>query len=117
MKIRIRNNSVRFRLTKSEVSKLASTGSIQSTTELAEKNFIYGVNSKTNIEMMSIAFEANRIVLTVPYNFLADWPFNDTIGLYGEQLNNNGSATILTLEKDFVCLDVTVENQSDTYEN
>ncbi len=117
MKIRIRNNSVRFRLTKSEVSKLSSTGSIQSVTDLSNKSFIYAVNSKNDIEEMSVALEANGIILNIPDKFLADWAINDKMGFYGEQLNKSGSTTKLVLEKDFVCLDATAEDQSDNYEN
>lgn len=117
MKIRIRDNSVRFRLTKSEVLQLASKKRMESFTEIAEKTFVYKVLSKTNAAKMSIVFEADGIILTVPDDLLKKWPSNDEIGFYGEQINKSGSLTKLMLEKDFVCLDETEEDQSDNYEN
>jgi hypothetical protein len=117
MKIRIKGNSVRYRLTKSDVSKLAATGYLEEYTSFGASSLTYALERKENIRQLEADFRDNKISLFVPASFLADWPLNDVIGTDTKfALPGNGSLYLL-LEKDFVCLDETQEDQSDNYEN
>ncbi len=46
MKIRIKDNTVRFRLTQSEVAKLGEDGIISSFTEFVDRPFIYAIEEQ-----------------------------------------------------------------------
>jgi hypothetical protein len=117
MKLRIKGNSLRIRLTKTEVSKLADTGYLEEHTIFPNNTFIYCLKADVEIAALQAIFESNKITVLVPTNFTKDWPANNVIGLDSKMpLTATGSLYIL-IEKDFVCLDETHEDQSDNYEN
>ncbi|MFZ4928136.1 DUF7009 family protein [Chryseobacterium sp. Mn2064] len=111
MKIRIKDNSIRFRLTQSEVSELGTNGMVYSVTQFVEKAFIYAIE-RTNDDVLSASFIENKIVLKMPVNMIEELVSTDTVGFDGEV----GMVKLL-VEKDFVCIDNTVEDQSDNYPN
>ncbi|MGK6340723.1 DUF7009 family protein [Chryseobacterium sp. DT-3] len=111
MKIRIKDNSIRFRLTQSEVAKLGEDGIISSFTEFVDRPFIYSIE-RTEDKELSAAFIENRIVLKMPVTMIAEWTSTDRVG-FEDQAGN----VKLLIEKDFVCIDNTLEDQSDNYPN
>jgi len=116
MKIRIKENSVRFRLTPTEVKRFCEEGSIEKTTQFSTTTFTYGVKQK-QIETLQVDFNDNTITLNVPVDFAKDWNGNDVVGLEHSEDLSDGSKFFLLLEKDFACLDNTHEDQSDKYPN
>lgn len=117
MKIRIRENSVRFRLTKSEVKRLCEGGMVLEKTEFNDSHFSYAVKASTKYDNLNASFNDKTIVLYIPDVLLKNWHINDTVGFYHTQSLNAGGSLALTLEKDFVCMDQTTEDQSDNYPN
>ena len=117
MKIRIRGNSIRFRLTKSEVEVLCEEGIFEQRTEFNESIFVYAVKATALYQNMYASFEKNTIFMHIPNVLLKGWNQNDKVGFYHDLLLENGETLKLTLEKDFVCMDETVEDQSDNYPN
>lgn len=116
MKIRIKENSVRFRLTPTEVDKFCKEGGIAETTQFKSTTFKYAVKQK-QIGNLQVDFNDNAITLYVPESFAKDWATNDVVGLdHHEQLVDGGTFFLL-LEKDFACLDNTHEDQTDKYPN
>lgn len=117
MKLRIKANSIRIRLTKTEVSTLANTGYLEEQTRFINNKFVYAVQSVENGNELSASLDALKITLYVSRSLLKDWPVNEVVGFNARMpVAENGSLYLL-LEKDFVCLDETTEDQSDNYEN
>lgn len=117
MKIRIRGNSIRFRLTKSEVKELCTTGRCAENTNFGRGLFTYSVRVTDETKGMRAQLEANAISLLIAGSLIHDWYENDRVGFeerlqlkYGEELH-------LLLEKDFVCMDERAEDESDNYPN
>ena len=117
MKIRIKGNSVRFRLTKSEVLQLSNKGYFEEKTEFDTNQFIYAIKASSTYKNLHASFNGNSILMYVPNVLLKDWESNEKVGFYHDQKTDNGKILILTIEKDFVCLDETVEDQADNYPN
>lgn len=117
MKIRIKGNSVRIRLTKSEVSSLAATGYLEEQTKFANGSFIYCLQSSEAVDVLSATFNNNKITVMAPASFVKEWPQNEIIGINSNMPINENETLYLLLEKDFVCLDETTEDQSDNFEN
>lgn len=117
MKLRIKGNSIRIRLTKPEVSKLANTGYLEEQTLFAENKFVYALSSVDDATALSATFNDNKITMLVPASFIKDWADNNVVGLNSIMPLNENDGVYLLLEKDFVCLDETTEDQSDNYEN
>ena len=117
MKIRIRGNKVRYRLTRSEVARLADIGFLEEKTDFGNAFLTYAIRKDDKVAELEATFEHNTITLIVPSSFANAWPLNDTIGIENSrQLSGTGSLNLL-LEKDFVCLDHSDEDQTDNYAN
>nr|WP_315035643.1 hypothetical protein [uncultured Chryseobacterium sp.] len=111
MKIRIKDNSVRFRLTQSEVAELGENGIVSSMTEFVDRPFMY-IIEKTEDNVLSASFIENRMVMRMPVEMIKELISTDTVGFEGQ----TGLVKLL-VEKDFVCIDNTMEDQSDNYPN
>ena len=118
MKIRIKGNSIRYRLTKSEVSALAATGSIGEETcfgpDEAQK-FIYAVEVREDIDCLAADFKNNTITLFISAAEARSWPDSERVGFENTLQIAPDKTLFLLLEKDFICMDKTVEDQSDNY--
>jgi hypothetical protein len=117
MKIRIRGNSVRFRLTQSEVKQLCEKGFFMETTSFGENVFGYAVQLSKTEETLSSSYENNRITLSVSEQLAKNWDLDERVGFEHTLTTKNGTKLHLLLEKDFTCLDNTLEDQSDNYPN
>ena len=72
MKIRIKGNSIRYRLTKTEVDNFGKLGFLEEKTEfLNGASFYYRLEKKAGITNMEASFSGNRISIFVPENMTA----------------------------------------------
>ncbi len=117
MKIRIKGNSIRFRLTQTEVKALSENGEIYDSTNFGKAKFTYGVVLNKGIEHLQASFKNNNITLEVPLKNGTSWHNNDIITYDNTIKTSEGNELYLLLEKDFTCLDNSVEDQSDNYPN
>jgi hypothetical protein len=118
MKIRISGNSIRIRLSKPEVEKLRTKGSLEDKTSFGTTTyFSYAVERKDGIKTLSANYHQNKITLMVPETLVKDWPENTVVGFDSHQTINETETLYLLLEKDFKCLDPTLEDQSNNFEN
>lgn len=111
MKIRIKDNSIRLRITRSEVTELGKSGIVSCTTEFVDRPFIYEI-VKTDEEELSAAFIENRMVMKIPQAMIEELVSTDRVGFDGQI-----GLVKLLVEKDFVCIDNSLEDQSDNYPN
>lgn len=112
MKIRIKGNSVRFRLTQSEVKQLCENGSVSEQTNFEDTSFRYTVKMTDDKDTLFANFEDGMITLFLPEGLGKDWYTNERVGFQHHQ-----DTLFLLLEKDFTCLDNTMEDQTDNYPN
>ncbi|MGM9478166.1 DUF7009 family protein [Pedobacter sp. GSP4] len=111
MKIRIKGNFIRYRLTRSEVDGLAENKTLAETVDFGSRKLIYSITCTAD-NNMSASFIGDEINLKFPSVWLAEWQTTDRVGYKAE----DGTLGIL-LEKDFTCLDQVEEDQSDNYPN
>lgn len=118
MKIRIKGNSVRLRLTKSEVDTLAAKGYVEEATQFFNSALIYALQAKDGIDNLKADFSENTITMYIPTAWATGWHIADTVGYRHDLPLPQGGTLSLLLEKDFKCIDSdTTEDQSDNYEN
>ena len=117
MKIRIKGDSIRFRLTQTEVKALSENGKIYDSTNFGNQEFNYGVVLKKDIDNLNVSFKNNSITLEMPYINGKSWYANDIITFDNVLKTSKENELYLLLEKDFTCLDNTIEDQSDNYPN
>lgn len=116
MKIRIKGNSVRIRLTKSEVETFGTNGFIEEHTEFGASQLTYALKQNEQ-PAMSASFENNKVTLLMPATWAEEWLATERVGYENNMQLPNGKELYLLVEKDFVCLDNTTEDQSDNYPN
>ncbi|WP_158992819.1 hypothetical protein [Mucilaginibacter sp. L196] len=111
MKIRIKGNSLRYRLTKSDIEHFSKDGYIEETIYFGTQKLIYALQRYQENELTA-DFNDQKIVLYIPAYMANEWTTTDRIGFE----NSNGPLYLL-IEKDFKCLDNVAEDQSDNYPN
>ncbi len=117
MKIRIKGNSVRYRLTKSEVEMFCKQGSYEEVTEFGSKRLVYALMAKEGIQDLEADYIEDTITVYVPWKELENWATNNRVGFSNSVDWNDTTKLSLLVEKDFTCLDNTIEDQSDNYPN
>jgi hypothetical protein len=117
MKIRIKGNTIRYRLTKSDVETFCETGYFKEQTEFATAVFSYELKAKKEITELEADFNNNTVTVCFPEVNTKDWATNNIIGFDTVYKTKSGKELAILIEKDFVCMDETVEDQSDNYPN
>ena len=119
MKIRIKDNSVRIRLNKLEVENFGKEGYIESTIAFVSNTLTYAIETHSDKygHELSVDFMNGIITMYIPEKMAKDWVETDVIGFETKLALDNEETLFLLLEKDFKCLDITTEDQSDNYEN
>jgi hypothetical protein len=117
MKLRIKGNSIRIRLSITEVNELVSGATLTDSTSFGKSRFGYTVQPVDSGELLSASYERDVITLNVPKYLLKDWSTNSTVGFEATMPVDDRSHLHLLLEKDFKCIDQTVADQSDFYDN
>jgi hypothetical protein len=117
MKIRIKGNSLRYRLTRPEVEKFHQTGYVEEKIGFVGNSLHYCL-CITNQEKLSASYYDNQITVYIPASRIEEWKTTEQIG-FEEEMKLEGSEETLHLlvEKDFTCLDKITEDQSDNYPN
>ena len=117
MKIRIKGNSIRYRLTKTEVKTFCEIGYFEDTTDFGVKKFIYALEATEGIDILDAEFKGDKITLFMDKQKSKDWFQSNQVGFSHSITKDNNTELFLLLEKDFICMDETVEDQSDNYPN
>lgn len=111
MKIRIKGNSLRYRLTRSDVEQLSAIGYLEDKIDFGNQSLLYALRL-TDGESLSATFVNSTITLNMPGSMVKEWENPDKVGFE----HTTGNLHLL-VEKDFTCLDNVAEDQSDNYPN
>ena len=111
MKIRIKSNSLRYRLTRSDVEKLTSERHLEDKINFGNRALVYALKLSTT-DRLSASFSDDTITLCMSGKMINEL----------ENTNRAGFEEVvaglhLLVEKDFTCLDSIEEDQSDNYPN
>ncbi|MDX1570733.1 MAG: hypothetical protein R3200_09625 [Xanthomonadales bacterium] len=103
MKLRIKGNSVRLRLSQTEVRRLAEDRAIWESTDFGSARLHYGIEADPAATAPAAAMAEDRIRVTLPERMAQDWAVGDEVSLHGSIPLATGELKIL-VEKDFQCL-------------
>lgn len=115
MKLRIKGNTIRFRLTQTEIDSIGK-GSVEDKTKFPIGNsLIYKIQQG---DSFSTAFSEGVVLITVPSELVDSWATSDKISIdYSFELED-GNQLEISLEKDFKCLtERPKEDETDMYPN
>jgi hypothetical protein len=117
MKLRIKGNSLRFRLSKTDVAKLAVAKYLEERTSFGSNTFGYALQIEDAGDELSADFDGSKITVFIPEIFIKGWAVNDVVGFNVTKQVSKAESLYILVEKDFKCLDEVTEDQQDNYEN
>jgi hypothetical protein len=120
LKLRIKGNSLRLRVTRSELDMLVRNGRIEDTIWLgigADCCLTYALESSDYLSDVMLRCIAPEVAVQVPARMAAVWRNSDQVGIYTTVDLGLRGMVELTIEKDFACLDRSDEDNLDTFPN
>lgn len=112
MKLRIRGNSIRLRLSRGEVEQFANDEPVAEVVDFGTRRLTYALEWSENGTVDAL-FDGERIAVRIPKANGLDWALSDQVSVSAE----TGDLRIL-IEKDFACLSPRPgEDESDMFEN
>ena len=104
MKLRIKGDSIRLRLTQTEVRQFAETGIVESAMQVSPGvRLVYGLRA-ADCARLAVEMMQTGVTVVVPSDWGAEWAGSDEVGLRGEQDAGGGHSLSILVEKDFECL-------------
>jgi hypothetical protein len=119
LKLRIRDNSIRLRLTQNEVQAVHSDGRVAGRVTFGgESHFDYVLQKVSGADSVIADIANGDMTVSVPEQVLDAWANSDQVSISADQaLGDDGQLRIL-VEKDFACLAPREgEDDSDMYPN
>jgi hypothetical protein len=118
MKLRIQGNSLRLRLSQSEVSQFSKTGFVEDSVQFGPgANFAYTLESSSNLPAPRASFQNGWLKIQVPAAVGAEWFTTDRVGISADQPLESGKHLAILIEKDFQCLHGDEQRDPDAYPN
>jgi len=120
MKLRIRGNSIRLRLSRTEVAQFAQTGNVEDAVEFApaQQGLIYRIHTTSESEAMSATFANNCLCVFVPRIVAESWMNSEQVGIEAAQELDDSKTLRILVEKDFACLiERADEDETDAFPN
>jgi hypothetical protein len=104
MKLRIKGDSVRLRLTQAEVAALAKDGRVEDRVRFGPGRALsYRIAADESARELAASFEDSAIEVRIPPGAAREWCLGDSVTLAGTQ-PNPGIGLRIVVEKDFACV-------------
>ena len=120
MKLRVKGNSLRFRLSQSDVARLAQSGEIAETVYFGpepDAKLSYALKASPSNVALSIGYAEQRVTVFLGSDAVSHWAAAESeVGIYGS-VDTGREPLELSIEKDFACLDASEEENQDTFPN
>jgi hypothetical protein len=119
MKLRIKGDSLRLRLTQGEVRELKESGTVEDRVRFGPGVALtYRVRRDANVPALSATFAENVVEVRLPDQKALAWANSDEVTLAGTQPAAADAELRITVEKDFRCLTAREgEDESDNFPN
>ena len=118
MKLRCKGNSLRLRVTRSELATLQACGCVQETIAFpGGSSLSYSLAVDSNADPVQVAFQMGQISVRLSPAQLVSWSEEDQVGVYATLPVTDATHLEILLEKDFACLDLSDEENEDTFAN
>jgi hypothetical protein len=120
MKLRIKGNSLRLRISRSEADRLLQQERLEETIHFApqaDAKLTYALEQASSVNELTVRYAQGEVTVLLPSALAHTWCSTDMVGIAERvSLGTFGSLELL-LEKDFACLDRNQEENLDTFEN
>ena len=118
MKLRIDGDSIRLRLSRSEVAEFAERGRVEDTVRFGHGAVLrYVLESAQNARSTRARFDYDCIRVSVPGQVAGQWAATDEVSITAEQPLEGRHQLSIVIEKDFQCLHKPGEKDEDAFPN
>jgi hypothetical protein len=127
MKMRIKGDSLRLRVSRSELARLMDSGRIEETVHFApqkDAQLTYALERErepahdraASAQELSVAWRPGEVAVVLSADAARRWAEEDQVGVYGRLDLGEGQLEAI-VEKDFACLDRSDADNLDTFPN
>jgi hypothetical protein len=120
MKLRIKGNSLRLRVTRSELARLSAGESVEEAVHFAPEPtavFRYALVSNPETDHVGIRYRNGEITVAIAPEQIHAWSEESQVGIYATLHLGHAGTLDIAVEKDFACLDGSDEDNRDTFAN
>lgn len=117
MKLRIKGNSMRLRISPSEMTRLLATGRVEETIQFGtddDAKLTYALEHGPLVGEMTLRHKGQTVAVVISTQCAQEWADSDQVGMYGV-ISVGQDRLELAVEKDFACLDKSEGENRDTY--
>lgn len=106
MKLRIKGNSIRLRLTQSEVEDIAKGEAVKETVSFgnASPSFHYVLEPDSASKAVSVHYAEHTISIKLPQAEANNWATTERVGIESDIPLQGDESLYVLIEKDFQCL-------------
>lgn len=120
MKLRINGNSVRLRVSRSELVRFLTEGRVENTIHFGPEpkaKLVYALESVPGAVVPTVRYCIPELTVALTVDAATGWGESDQVGIYEKlDIGTVGPLDVI-IEKDFACLDGSDEDNSDTFSN
>jgi hypothetical protein len=114
MKIRIKEDTIRLRLSQSEVDEIGIGNTVREATHFDTSVFQYSLSTHASDIKVTSRFDSGEIRISINSDEAKTWSQSDQVGI----ASHTDSKPHILIEKDFQCLTVREgEDESDLFNN
>ena len=118
MKLRIRGNSIRLRLGRSEVRRLAEERVVYEETDFGGGQRLGYALHADDVPAAVASFDDGVVRVRIPHEAARQLVESDQVGVEASQPLHDGAELTIVVEKDFECMDApAAEPQDDAFPN
>ncbi|WNJ17251.1 DUF7009 family protein [Pontibacter sp. G13] len=118
MKLRIKGNSLRLRLSRPEIDEFAANGRVEARiTFSAMASLVYALEQDPSTQHVFATMGNQRITVYVPQAIGEAWAQTEQVGFTGNMQVTESETLSILVEKDFQCLHRDTEDERDLYPN
>ena len=117
MKLRISGNSIRLRLSRSEVAHFDLTGQIEDVVEFGPVSKLSYMLTAVEDSDLRSSYTTSGIRVQVPRDLAQEWARTDGVAISAEQPIGDSKTLQILIEKDFQCLHKDSGASADAYPN
>jgi hypothetical protein len=120
MKLRIKGNSLRLRVSRTEIERLLRRERLEDTIQFApqaDAKLTYALEQASSASLPTVRYTEGEITVVIPADLAETWCTTEMVGI-AESVNLGAFGSLdLVIEKDFACLDRSEEENQDTFAN
>ncbi|WKN42561.1 DUF7009 family protein [Tunicatimonas pelagia] len=119
MKLRIKGNSLRLRLTQAEVQRISEGESVREVMNIGGGNpsFIYSLTIHANQLPVAVVYQNHEIHVTISRQVSRQWATTNQISIEENIPTEDRHSLHVLIEKDFRCLHRNVQDEPDQFPN